>query len=93
MVALNDRSLTDSRFNDIGIDGTLCQKVDLADLPPLILKDTDEFLADNFAFAFRIRNAFEPGKKTAGSIDADKVDLAVAKDLFNLVASFLRIRP
>lgn len=50
VVALNDRSLTDSRFNDIGIDGTLCQKVDLADLPPLILKDTDEFLADNFAF-------------------------------------------
>ena len=55
VVALDDGGLTaQTALDDIGVDGALCEEIDLADLLCLFLKDADELLADDLALALRL---------------------------------------
>ena len=82
MVALDHSGIPYTRFNDVGIDGTLRQKVDRADLFGLLFKDADKLLTDNFALALWIGDAFELGQKSVLRVDPDKVDRAVREDVY-----------
>ena len=62
VVALDHRRLTDdgNRFDDIGIERALREKVDLAELRGFRLEDVDEGGADGFALLLGIGHAGEP---------------------------------
>ena len=45
-------------LNDIGIDCALSQPLYPCQFPCFLVEHIDEGIADNFAFSFRIRNAF-----------------------------------
>ena len=46
-------------LDDVGINGPLNQKIDLADFFGLFFKHLYKFRADGFALGFRIGNSFE----------------------------------
>ena len=85
VVALDDSGVAHAGLDDIGIDGTLCKEIYLANLFGLRLKDTDKLLADGFPLCFRLGKALQPCKETVGGIDTDKVHLPSAEGRFYLV--------
>ena len=55
VVALDNGGLTaQTALDDIGVNGTLCEEIDLTDPLCLFLKDADELLADDLALALRL---------------------------------------
>ena len=86
VVGFDDSSVAGARFDHVGINGALCQEVDLADLLGLLLKDADELLADDLALLLRLTDAGQFAQEAVLGVDPDKVDVAVAKDSLDLVA-------
>ena len=89
MVALDDGSDICAGFNHVGIDRTLSQIVNRADLLALFLKDADKLLTDDLSLALGIGYASQAGQEAILGIDADKVDAAVAEYSFDLIAFIL----
>ncbi len=57
MVALDNSGLTaQTALTNIGVNGTLCQKIHLADLLGLFFEHTDELVADDLALALGLGN-------------------------------------
>ena len=56
-------------FDDIRIQGSLGQKLGVAQLRGDFLKNADEFLADGLALGFRVGDSFQPGQEPLGGID------------------------
>ncbi len=55
VVALDDGGLAaQTALDHVGVDGALCEEIDLADLLGLFLEDADELLADDLALALRL---------------------------------------
>ena len=77
MVALDDGSDIRAGFNHVGIDRTLCQIVDRADLLALFLKDADELLADDLALGLRVGDVLEARKEALLGVDTHEVDVPV----------------
>jgi len=76
VVALDDGGLTaQTALDDIGINGTLCKEIDLADLLCLFLKDADELLADDLALALRLGDTGQLCKVAVTGVHADEVDV------------------
>ena len=83
--------VTFCRFNDIGVNGTLCQELNAFALTRQftcgICKHIDEGFANDFTFGFWIANASQCGQKTFLSIHANDFNAHVfSKDLHHLVA-------
>ena len=55
-MAFNNCRITGTRFDDIGINRALCQKVDGTDFSSFFFKDANKFFADSFTFSFGIGN-------------------------------------
>ncbi len=71
MVGLNGcaRALKGNGLDHVGIQGTLCQKVDTFQLLRLFLKNLDEQITDGFALLFGIGNIRKHFQKTLTSVD------------------------
>ena len=99
VVALDDGGLTArTALDDIGVNGTLCKEIDLADLLRLFLKDADELLADDLALALRLGDTGQLCKVAVTGVHADEVDVkavgvAGAEDGADLFLLILRSRP
>ena len=66
------RALEGDAFDDVGINGALDQKIDMADLLALFFKNPDEFLADDLALALRFGDAFQCAQEFVSGIDGDE---------------------
>ena len=76
VVALDDGGLTaQTALDDIGVNSTLCEEIDLADLLCLFLKDADELLADDLALALRLGDTGQLCKVAVTGVHADEVDV------------------
>ena len=76
MVALDDGRLTaQTALDDIGVNGTLCEEIDLADLLCLFLKDADELLTDDLALALRLGDTGQLCKVAVTGVHTDEVDV------------------
>ena len=89
MVALDDGSDIRAGFNHVGIDRTLSQIVDRADLLALFLKDADELLADDLALRLRIGDVLQARKEALLGVDTHEVDIPVFKRGLDFVALVL----
>ena len=56
-MAFDDGRIFGAAFDDIGIDGSLEQKIDIVELAGFFLKDADKFGANDFSFLLRITDA------------------------------------
>ena len=74
-------------LDDIRIDCSLSEEIDVLEFACLFFEDADEFAADDFAFCFRIGDVNELVEKAVGCIDVDEVCVhLVAEDLDDLFA-------
>ena len=91
MVALDDHALAaQTGLHHVGIDGALRQKVHGADLLGFLLKDADEFLADDLPLPLRIGHAHQLAQEPGPGVDAAHVHVElVLHDLLHLVALVL----
>ena len=89
MVALDDGSDIRAGFDHVGIDRTLSQIVDRADLLALFLKDADELLADDLALGLRVGDVLQARKEALLGVDTHKIDVPVLERSLDLVALVL----
>lgn len=92
VVALDDGGLAEAALDDVRIDRSLHEEVDLADLLRFGLEDTDELLADDLALLLRLGHALELFVEPLLGIDADEVQIVVpagTEDGFDLIALVL----
>ena len=78
-------------FDDVGIKRALREKFCLARALGRRLENFDERLADDFAFAFGIGDAFEPRKKNRRGVLVLQLDLEIARE--NVLHDFSLARP
>ena len=74
MMRLDDVRLTGfsaRRFNNIRIDGALCQPFDITEFGGFLFENLHKQRADDFALLFRIGDAAQGGKKAMFGIDPD----------------------
>ena len=84
MVALDGGGVARAGFDDVGVDRALNKVAHFSDLFRLILKDADEFLADDLALLFGLCYAREFSKEAVFGVDADQVHIkGMAEDLFD----------
>ena len=86
MVALDDRRIAGAGLDDIGVDGALRQEIHLADLLRFLLKDADEFFADDLALSLRLGHAGQLCQKPLLGIDPDEPHPTAGKGRLHLVA-------
>ena len=89
VVALDDGSDIRAGFDHVGIDRTLSQIVDRADLLALFLKDADELLADDLALGLRVGDVLQARKEALLGVDTHEVDVPVFKRGLDFVALVL----
>ena len=76
VVALDNSGLTaQTALNNIRVNGTLCQKIHLADLLCLLFKYADELFTNDLTLAFRLSDASQLCKVAVAGIHTDKVDI------------------
>lgn len=79
------------RFDDVGVDGALRQPFGALQLAGFVLKDFDEFAADDLALGFGVGDAGQLAHELAGGVDVDDLDAHVLgeglHDLFAFVQS------
>ena len=74
------------RFEDVGIDGSLCEELDAVELSSLLLKHADELGADDLALFFGLGNACELVEEAIHGVDIDEVRVhLIAEHLDNLL--------
>ena len=73
MTLNSSRFTAKTAFNNVRINCSLRQIVNSADFLSFFFKNTDEFFADNFTFAFRSAYAFQLAIEAFTSIYADEV--------------------
>ena len=89
VVALDDGGDIRAGFDHVGIDRTLSQIVDRADLLALFLKDADELLTDDLALRLRVRDVLQAREKALFRVDAHKIDVPVLERSLDLIALVL----
>jgi len=71
-------------LDDIGVEGALDEPVDstgeFGDALGLVIKDSDKFIANDFAFLLRVGDTGEAGKKALAGIDGDEVEFEVVAE-------------
>ena len=73
-------------FEDIGIDGALCEELDAVELARFFLKDADELGADDLALLFGLGDAGELVEEAVDRVDIDEVRVhPVAEHLDDLL--------
>ena len=76
VVALDDGGLTaQTTLDHVGVDGALCEEIDLADLLGLLFEDADELLADDLALALRLGDTGQLCKVALTGVHTDEVDV------------------
>ena len=87
MMGFDDCGISQTAFDDIGINRTLHQIIYLADFSCFIFKYTDKFRADDFTLLFGVGYALQLGKETLLCICSYEMRIEIAvKNLFYLVA-------
>ena len=85
MVRLDDRRITASRLDNIGVDSALREIIYRADLLGLLLKDPYKLLADDLALCLRLAHTAQLVHKLRFCVDSDKVYIPVAESRLDLV--------
>ena len=80
-------------FDDIRIDGSLCQPLDVFDGFRFRVEDLDEVAADDFAFRFGVGDAAQVAQKLLPGLYSLDVEPHVTVGASTSVNSFLRSRP
>ena len=85
-MALDQGRLSDDRdrFDDVRIQGALCEKRDLAKLDRLGLEYVDERRPDDLPFLLRVGDAGEPVQKHRRSVDEGQRQSQALESLQNL---------
>src|SRR6266581_6297089 len=60
-------------LDDIGVQCSLSQEVDAAELSSFGGEDPDELVADDLAFLFRVLDSIQPSEEAVGSVYPDHV--------------------
>ena len=87
VVALDQRRLPHDghRFDDVGVQRALRQKIDLAEFCRLLLEDVDERRADNLPLLLRIDDPSQAIEETRRRIDEHKRQVEPFEPLANLI--------
>ena len=84
-----DAVLASARLDDVGVERSLDEEADVAEVARLLLEDADELLADDLALLLRIGDAGEPREEALLRLHVDERDVEVAAerldDLLGLV--------
>ena len=89
MVALDHGRLARAGLDHVGIDGSLSQEVDPADLFGLRFKDADEFFSDDLPFLLRFGYARQMREEALLRIHPDEVQIPAGKRGFHLISLIL----
>ena len=81
-------------FEDVGVDGALRQEFDAVELLRLLLKDLDEFRADDFALGLGVADARKLVQKAVRRVDVDEICIHfVAENADDLLGLALAQKP
>ena len=86
VVALYGRRLAVTRFDNIGINGSLSKKCRSADLCRLLVKGFDKKTSDYFSLLFRLPNTLKLAKEFFRCVDSDKIKIAFCEYFLDFVA-------
>ena len=94
MMRLDHRtsSADSTALHNIGINGSLCEKIHRTDLLRFLFEDLNEFRADELALLLRLRDAREQVVITFLCIDTNKIQIKIAfwsEDRFYFIALIL----
>src|SRR5262245_56358346 len=67
-------------FDDVGIQSSLAEKIERAELLGLSFEDANKLVADDPSFLLRIYDALEPMEKPVGCVDEDEIHPEIAAE-------------
>ena len=88
MVALDDRTRDAERLDDIRVDRTLTEPLDIGELVRLLIEDLDEAPTDDLTLLLGIGDALECREELLPSIHTDDIEpkvFVVTEDILILV--------
>ena len=93
MVGLDDGGLSQSAFDDVGVDGALHQVVHGSDLLGFLFKYPDEFFSDDLTLLLRLLHAGQGFVEAVAGIHVDEVQVVVSGRSEDLIHGLTLVLP